>query len=80
MNDQFESRIINRRVGKLPNSPAVAWVSRLDLDHFEPKLDSPVFSLRASGKMNIKGQGMQSVISIIFNFQIQLTESVYGRS
>jgi hypothetical protein len=51
MNDLFESRIINLCVaqedkGKLHNSPAIACVSRLDLDHFNFQFISPGFNQR----------------------------------
>jgi len=51
MNDQFESKMTNSGVSKLRNSPAITFVSRLDLDHFAcsnfiGQLDSPSFIQR----------------------------------
>jgi len=42
MNEQIGIKIINLRVAKLSNSPAITYVSRLDLNHSDSQLVSPI--------------------------------------
>ena len=46
MNEHLGSKIINLRVVKLSNSPAITCVPRLDLDYFELQSDSPRLNQR----------------------------------
>ncbi len=41
MNERVVPKMTNFCVVKLSNSPAIACVPRLELDHFESQLDSP---------------------------------------
>jgi hypothetical protein len=46
MNERVVPKMINSRVVKLSNSPAITCVPRLELDHFESQSDSPRINQR----------------------------------
>jgi len=46
MNERVVPKMTNSHVVKLSNSPAIAFVPRLELDHFESQPDSPRINQR----------------------------------